>query len=174
MDEQIRHKAGEERARTDGNEVGGRDGLQGLREGRRSGRGKVELRDSIIARGDVCFASDDAAIDHLGYDLDIRVCGGDDIATRFENLAGDFNRVREIAGDVGKSCQEEIAKTMPDEAFAGSEAVLKQPSHQRLGFRERDHAVANVARRQNVEVATKTATGATVVGDGYHSREGGD
>ena len=52
--------------------------------------------------------------------------------------------------------------------------VLKQASHQRFVFRQRHHAVADIAGRQHAIFATQTAGAATIVGDGHNGGKVGD
>src|SRR6266536_3774152 len=46
------------------------------------------------------------------------------------------------------------------------EAVLEQPRHERLDFRQRDDVVAEVARRQDAMLTPQTTRRAAVVADG--------
>jgi hypothetical protein len=50
--------------------------------------------------------------------------------------------------------------------IARGESVLKELAEEVFILRERDHAVADVARGEDVEVFAEAAGGATVVGDG--------
>src|SRR5204862_119763 len=51
-----------------------------------------------------------------------------------------------------------------------AEAVLEQLLHQRLGVRQRDQAVPDIAGREHVEVAPESAAAAAVVGYGDDGR----
>ena len=60
---------------------------------------------------------------------------------------------------------------MPFQTAAAGEAVLKEPGQERGVFAEGDHAIANVARRQHVELAAEASGAAAIVG---HSNDRGD
>ena len=62
---------------------------------------------------------------------------------------------------------------MPVKLGALPEAVLEEAGHQRLGVRQRDDAVAEVAGRQDAELAAEAAGAAAVVGDGHDGRDVG-
>ena len=57
------------------------------------------------------------------------------------------------------------------ESQAGLEAVLEQARKQGLVFGKRYQAVADVPRRQHVEVAPQAAGAAAIVGDRDHRRD---
>ena len=74
---------------------------------------------------------------------------------------------------LGEGGDEEVAEAVALEV-ALVEAVLEELGEEVLVLRERDHAVADVAGRQHVEVFAETAGGATVVGDGDDGGEVAD
>ena len=53
-------------------------------------------------------------------------------------------------------------------------AVLKQTAEQRFVFRERNHAIPDVAWREDTVFPAKTPGTATVIGDGHNGGEIGD
>jgi len=63
---------------------------------------------------------------------------------------------------------------MSDQAAAGVEAVLKKAREQRFVLGEGDHAVANVARRQDAVFAAEAAGASAVIGDRDDGGEIGD
>ena len=60
---------------------------------------------------------------------------------------------------------------MSAQAIAGRETILKEPPEQAFILRERNHAIANISRRQDVEFFAQTPTGASVIGHGDNRRE---
>jgi len=77
-------------------------------------------------------------------------------------------RLVEIPSQVRHRGQEQVAETVPLQSVAVGETKLKQPAHQCFIFGERHHAVANVTRRQHVEIAAQAARTAPVVGYRHH------
>src|ERR1700730_14978856 len=73
-----------------------------------------------------------------------------------------------------KRRQEEIAEVMADEAVTRVETVLKEAAEKGFIFRKSDHAVANVAGREDAILAAQAAGAATVIRNGHNSGEVGD
>ena len=82
----------------------------------------------------------------------------------------DFGRepdgLSEVAGHFGKSGDEEVAEVVAAQFAALAEAMTEELGDEFFIFGESDHAVAEVARGQHVEVAAETSAGAAIVGDG--------
>jgi hypothetical protein len=72
---------------------------------------------------------------------------------------------------VSERGQKKISEIVADQSSAGMKTILKEPSEQRLILGKRDHAIANIARRQNAILAAQTAGAAAVVGDGNNRGE---
>ena len=70
-----------------------------------------------------------------------------------------------------RAVRKQIAEAVALESPAGLEAVLEQPREQGFVFGERHHAIADVARRQHVELAAQAAGTAAIVGDRDHRRD---
>src|SRR5208283_1349813 len=96
-----------------------------------------------------------------------------DAASCGEDLGGHLHVLGEVSGDAGERGEEEIAEAVALEA-AMLEAVLEEAGEQELVLGERDHAVADVAGREHVELFAEAAGGATVVGDGDDGGEVAD
>jgi hypothetical protein len=73
--------------------------------------------------------------------------------------------VLHVAGYLGHGHDEEVAEGVVLEA-ALLEAVVEQLLNQRLGVRQGDQALPDVARRQDPVFLTQPPAGAAVVGDG--------
>ena len=79
----------------------------------------------------------------------------------------------EVAGHLGESGDEEVAEVVAFKV-ALVEAVAEKAGDEALVFGEGDHAVAEVAGGQHVEVAAQASAGAAIVGDGDDGGQVGD
>ncbi len=175
MNQKVSDDAGEEGARANGDEVGAGDGLEGLRRRGRIRRFERELDNALAAGCDFGLAANEGAIFHAGGDGDVGGCSGEDVSTRGKDLGGKTNGLGEVAGHLGEGGDEEVAEVMAAQFGALAEAVTEELGDEALIFGESDHAVAQISRRQHVEIAAEAAAGATVVGDGdYRSEVGND
>ena len=144
--------------------------------GRARGVGRVEgeLDDAAVAGGDVGFAADEGAVVHARRPGGVGGGGGVDAAAGGENLGGELDGLGEVAGDLSEGGDEEVAEVVALEGVAGAEAVIEELGQQVFFFAEGDHAVAQVAGREHVEVFAQAAGGAAVVGDGDDGGQVGD
>jgi len=173
-DQQIRQNAGVKRAGAEKNEVGLLDGVNGAREGAHTAGRKAELPDGIVAGGNARFAVNDAVVFERGDKMHIRKRGGKDAAANRKYLAADADGFREIPGNVGKRGEKQIAEIVATEAAASVETILKETAKERFVLRKSNHAIANVAGRENAIFAAQAAGASSVVGDGNDSGEVGD
>jgi len=162
-DEQIRKDAGIERARAQENKVGELYRRDGLSERTHMARRQGELLDGSTAGGDARFAMDHAAVGERGNEVDVRKRGRKDAAANGEDFAADAHRFREIPGNVRERGQKEIPEIVADQAASRLKAILKKAAEKRFVFRKRDHAIADVAGRQNSILTSKTTGASTVV-----------
>ena len=132
-----------------------------------------ELDDALLAGGDVGLAVDEGAVVHAGGEGDVGVGGGEDAAAGGEDLRGHLDGLGEVSGDVGERGDEEVAEAVAFE-LALVEAELEELGEEVLVLGEGDHAVADVAGREHLEVFAETAGGAAVVGDGDDGGEVAD
>ena len=93
---------------------------------------------------------------------------------RCQNLRGSLHRQSEVAGHGGQTRKEQIAEAMSFKPFARLEAILKESREQMLVLRKRDHAVAQISGRQNVQVFTQASAGPAVIRDGNNCGEVGN
>ena len=91
-----------------------------------------------------------------------------------QNFAADANSFGEVAGDVSEGGEEEVAEVVADETAASVKAVLKETAKKGFVLAEGDHAVADVAGREDAIFAAEAAGAAAVVGDGDDGGEAGD
>ena len=107
----------------------------------------------------------------VGFQRHVGGGGGIDPAADVEHFGGLAHGILEVAHDVGEGGQEEIAEAVPVETAARLETILEQARHQAGVLGKGHHAVADVARAADVEVAPQPAGTAAIVGDGD---DGGD
>src|SRR6476469_7127551 len=82
-----------------------------------------------------------------------------------------MHRFGEISCYTGHRCQKEITETMVVEAAVAVESESEKTRHQTLVFRQSNHAIANVAGRENPEFLAQAARTSAIVGDGYDCGE---
>jgi hypothetical protein len=169
-DEQVGDERGVERAGAEGDEVSVGDGFEGLRERVRGGGLEHQLDDALAGGGDVGLALDDGAVVHARGEADVGVGGREDAAADGEDLRGHLHGLGEVSGDVGEGGDEEVAEAVAFE-LALVEAEPEEAGEEVLVFGEGDHAVADVAGGQHLEVFAETAGGAAVIGDGDYGGE---
>jgi len=174
-DQQIREDAGVQGAGAEEDQVSLLDGFDGSSERTNAARGQLDFLDGrAAAGGNAGFAVNGAAVFEGGDEMDVRESGRKDAAANGENFAADADGFGEIAGDVGEGGEEKVAEIVADEAAARMEAVLKEASEKGFIFGKSDHAVANVAGRENAILATQAAGTAAVIGYGDDGGEIGD
>lgn len=172
--EEIGNDAGVERARSHQDEVGFVDRFDG--RGKRTdpaGR-QFNSANGSLAAGDAGFALHALAVRESCDQVHIGDRRGKDAAANGENLAGNTDGFGEVPGHVCQSGKKKIAEVVATEAAAGVETVLEQAAQKRFVFRERDHAVANVAGRKNAIFAAQAAGAAPVIGYGDDGGKVGD
>ena len=72
-----------------------------------------------------------------------------------------FTASAKIARELRQRGQKQVAEAMAFQSAAAGEPVLEQPRQQRFVLRQRHHAVADIARRQHVELAAQAAGAAS-------------
>ncbi len=163
--EKVADHGGVERARAEGDEVGGGDGVEGF--GQRIALGGVdhEFNDAGLCGGDAGFAANHGAVLHLRHEHGVGGGRGVNAAARGEDLRGSLDGLGEIAAHFRQCSEEEIAEAVAFE-IAGVEAVLKELCEKGFVLGEGNHAVADVTGGEDVHVLAQAAGGATVIGDG--------
>ena len=171
LDQQVGDDAGEQGAGAERDGVGFGDGLQGLRERDAARRIEPDSADAGAGSADAGFAGHDAAVLQIRFESHVGGRGGVDVALDGQHLRGDAHGAGEIARDVGERGQKEVAETVALQAATAGEAVAEQTRKQGFVFRERHHAVANIARWEHLEIAPQTARAAAVIA---HGDDGGE
>jgi hypothetical protein len=169
--QQVGKDACVKRAGAEKNEIGFADGFDG--SGKRAGvaRREREALDALAAGGDAGFAVDATAVFESGDERNVGDCGRENLAADRENFAADADGFGEISRDVSEGGEEEVAEVVTDEAAAGVKAILKEATEEGFVLTESDHAVADVAGREDAIFAAQAAGAAAVVGDGNDGGE---
>ncbi len=171
---QSREDAGIERAGSEKNEVGMLDCVDRFRERADVTGGKRNFLDGNAAGGDACFTVHGAAVFESSNEMNVRKGRGKYAAADGENFAADANSLAKISGNVSQRGEKEIAKVMAGKAASRLEAILEEAAQQGFILRKRDHAVADVAGREDTVLAAKATGAAAVVSDGDNGGEVGD
>jgi len=164
--EEIGDDAGVERAGPHEDEVGLLDGFDGLGKRTNAARGQLDFTNRNLAAGNACFPMDSLAVRKGSDEVDVGEGGRKDAATYGENFAGDAGGFGKITGNMSERRKKEIAEIVSAEAATGVEAILKETAEQGFILGERDHTVADIARRKHAIFPAETAGAATVIGDG--------
>ena len=109
---------------------------------------------------------DDAAVGEGSYEMDVGERGRKDAAADGEDFAADTHGFGKIARNMGQCGQKQIAKIVADQAATCLEAVLKKAAEKGLVLRECDHAVADIAGRQDTIFTAETPGASAVIGYG--------
>ena len=125
--------------------------------GRHLARAQADRLDALLAAADAGLADDDCAVGQRRFQRHVGRGAGVDAAGDLEHFRGGLDGVRKIAHDLRQRREKEVAEAVSLEPAAGLEAVLEEAREQRGVLAERDHAVADVAGRQDVELAAQAA-----------------
>ena len=173
-DQQVWDDAREKGSRAEGDQVGFGH------SGERFGQGlRAAGQDSEIANGgarfrDLAFAGDECSVLELGRDDDVFRRGRNDFAGRSEDAAGKADGAGEIAGEMGERGEKKIAEAMALKTASGGKTVLKKLAKKCFFLREGNHAIANIAGREDGEIFPQASGTSAVVGDRYDGGERGD
>ena len=88
-----------------------------------------------------------------------------------ENFRRQTYSLHEVSGYTGQRCQEQIAEAVIVKSAVAVESEPEEARHQMFVLGEGDHAVADIARRQNAEFLAKTSGASSVVSDGNDDGE---
>ena len=92
--------------------------------------------------------------------------GGHDLAADGQHFARETHGPAEVARQMGKRGEKQVAQAVTLQSMSGGEPVLEKPGHQLFVFGQGHHAVADVARRNHVQLRPQPARAAAVVGSG--------
>jgi hypothetical protein len=106
--------------------------------------------------------------------MNVRGRGRENATADGEDFRGNADGFGEISGDMGERGEKEVAEVVAAKAASGLETILEEAAEQGFVFREGNHAIANVAGRENAILAAKATGAAAVVGNGDDRGEIGD
>ena len=171
--QQVRDDARIQTPRPEEDEVRRRDGVERIRERLRVRRQKLDVVDAAVL---LLFEAEDIALaDNVGAvfkgrrQSHVRRRDRNDRAADGKHLPHAAHRLVKRAGDAVERCEQEIAEALPAQR-AALKAIGQELLHDRLGVRERLHAVADVAGRQHPDIPPQHTAAAAVV---RHSDDGG-
>lgn len=88
-----------------------------------------------------------------------------------KDLARKLYRFGKISRHLAQSGQEKIAKAVTAKVAVAGEAVPEQARQQARILAQSDHAVANIAWRQHLQLVSQAARTPAIVGDGNDRRQ---
>src|ERR1700676_3999565 len=94
--------------------------------------------------------------------MDVSKGGWENSAANGQDFTAFANCFGEVSGDVGKRGEEKVTEIVAYQSTAGMKTVLEKTAEQRFVLGERDHAIANIAGREDT-IFTPQATGAAAV-----------
>ena len=147
------------------------DRLEHLRQRPGIARLEKDAPDGHALPRDARLAQDAAPIGQLGAEPHGVERRRQDGTPHGQHLAGDANRVEEVARDLGEGGEEEVTEAVARELPLAREAELEELRHQRLDLGQRDETVPDVARRQHLELVAEPPGAAPVVGHGDDGRQ---
>ena len=154
--EQRWQRRGEERSRSEHDQVGQRDRIDRGRRCLCVRWADEEAPDAMTVLRHCRLTGDEAPVLHLGEQRGGMRRGRNHGPLHGQHVADLGDRGIERADDLGERRQKEVAEVVAGQ-LAAVEAVLEQAPHQRLVLGEGDEAVANIARGRHLEVAPQPA-----------------
>jgi len=164
--QQVGNQAGEQRARTDGDEIRVGDGFERLRHGLDVRRNEEQFADASLAGSDFCFAAHAGAIFHESFKFDVGSRGGMNVSAGEQNLGRQAHGFGEIGRDGSKRGEKQVSEAVAFEPGAFFKTMAEEFRQQSFVFAEGYDAIADVTGRQHVELFAQAAAGAPVVADG--------
>jgi len=89
-----------------------------------------------------------------------------DVTLAGEDFRRQTDRLGEISSDFRERREKQVSKTVPAKPAIASKAITEETRQESRVFRERDHAVADVAGRKHLQFITQTPGTAAIVGNG--------
>src|SRR5579864_4743876 len=117
----------------------------------------------MLAGIDVGFTQHLRAVVHKGLELHISGGSGKNVTARGQNLRRLLDGNGEVAGHGRERGQKQVAEVMSFKVAGAGEAILKKLGEKVFVFRERNEAIANVARRQHSQLTAQTPARSAVI-----------
>src|SRR5262249_48965365 len=163
--EQVGYDAGEERSRAERDQVGVEYRLDRFVESARVGRRDTQLANRRVLRFDGHLAADKfpSYLRRQIYAVQRRR----EHAGRYaQHSPGLINRLKKGPAHLVERQYDQIAERMAANRPIAGKAMAEDPGDEAIFVSQRDQTIANVARRQNRELAAQTPRALAVVGYG--------
>ncbi len=131
----------------------------------------------IIDMRDIGFTSHNHAILHAGIQGNDLGCTRNDFTSDIQYIINDLDRIKEGAGLLCQSSQDQIAQVMPGDIRLGAigiiKAVIHQAAHDRFMISQCQHDIADITHSRNIELPAQSAGRAAVICHGHNGRDVG-
>src|SRR5437868_1507758 len=125
----------------------------------------MQARNPQAARGNICLPEDGGTVIHKSLKLHVRDRRGKNRASSSQDLRRFPHRFCKVSRDCRESSNKKITEVVALKSSPCFKTVLKNPGEQRFVFGERNQAVPDVSRWQDVELFPQPATGTAIVRD---------
>ncbi len=174
FDEEIGNDAGVKRAGADKNQIGGAKRFENIGERADAARDQAYTANPLFRARDIRFAGDDGAIFQLGLEGHVLRGGRKYAAAYRKHARGDAHGFRKISGDIREGSYKKVSEAVAGEAASNGKAILKKFAEKVFVLRERNHAIADIARGKHAIVTAKTARTSAIVRNCDNSGEIGN
>src|SRR5579862_3348916 len=128
-------------------------------------RAQAQASDFFPAFRNSRFSQDNFSVRHHRFQRNILERGRKYSSADRQHFPAYTDRLGKIARHVAERREKQISETVSAQAAPRMKSVLKQAAKQSFILRERDHAVANVARREYAVLAAQPARASAIIGD---------
>jgi hypothetical protein len=135
---------------------------------------KPDARNAAAGAGNSALSLNEPAVLHHRFQPDIRHRRGENAPANRQHFARELDRFLKVARDRGERRQKEVSEAVPLQAASAGETELKQAGEKTGVLGERHHAVADIARRQHLEIAPQPPRASAVIGHRDHSGQVAD
>lgn len=174
FDQQIRNDACVERTGSHQHEVRFANCAENFRKWMNAARHKAYASDRLARLRDFRLTDDDRPVFELRFQRYVLLGRRENSSPNCQHLRRNSNRLWEIACNVRKRRQEEVAEAVASQSAPARKPILEKVGEQVLIFREGHHAVTNITGGQNAIFPTEAARTPTVVRHRNHGRKIGN
>src|SRR2546426_921530 len=169
--EHVRNQARVQGTRSDGDHVRRLDRRERGRKWMRVRGVELHATDAVSRGADTRFTFNPTAVFELCPEPHVGSGRRINHALDSENFRRQTYGLYEVSGYTGQRCQEQVAEAVIVKSAVAVESEPEEARHQMFVLGEGDHAVADIARRQNAEFLAKTSGASSVVSDGNDDGE---
>src|SRR5687767_4235848 len=134
----------------------------------------MQMPNRDLRRRDLRFTAHYRTVLQLRYQSAITESRRINVSFARDDFGRKPDRLGKISRDFGERRQKQIAETVAAEFAVTAKAIAEEPRDQVRIFRKCDHAVANVARRQHLQLVAQTPGTTAVVRDSDDTRQAFD